>query len=124
MAILHKELSDSVIGAAMKVHNYLGSGLLESAYEGAMVIELHHRGLSVSRQEVFPLFYEGELAGAYVADIVVEKKVILELKSVQVLTPVMDAQLINYLRLSKVPVGYLVNFHGCRLEFRRRVVGG
>ncbi len=124
MAILHKELSDLIIGAAMRVHNHLGPGLLESAYEGAMVIELGRRGFEVSRQEVFPLYYEGELAGAYVADIVVEKKVILELKSVAALTPLMDAQLINYLRLSKIPVGYLVNFQGSRLEFRRRVVGG
>ena len=123
MAILHKELSDSVIGAAMKVHNYLGPGLLESAYEGALIIELKNRGLNVERQVVYPLYYLGELAGAYVADLVVDGKIILELKSVKELTGTMEAQLINYLRLSKVPVGYLVNFRNERVEWKRRVVG-
>ena len=120
--ILFKDLSDAVIGAAMKVHNYLGPGLLESAYEAAMVIELRRRKYTVQRQEVYPLFYEGEMAGAYIADLVVEGKIILELKSVKGFSPAMEAQLINYLRLSGIPVGYLVNFRYPRLEFRRRVV--
>ena len=120
--ILHKELSRTVIGAAMKVHNSLGPGLLESAYEGALVIELERRGLSVGRQVVSPLIYEGEMAGAYVADIVVENTVILELKSVKALSPVMEAQLINYLRLSRIPVGYLINFNRSRMVYRRRVL--
>jgi len=121
-AILHKELSDRVIGAAFKVHNVLGPGLLESAYEGALVIELKRRGLAVERQVVYPLIYEGEMAGAYIADIVVENAVVLELKSVKILTAVMEAQLLNYLRLSAVPVGYLINFRNPRLEFQRRVL--
>jgi len=120
--IIEKELSDSILGAVFAVHNSLGPGLLESAYEGALVIELKHRGLSVSRQHVYPLYYRGELAGAYVADLVVEGKVILELKSVKELTPVMDAQLLNYLRLSSVPVGYLVNFNSIRVSWRRFVM--
>lgn len=78
--------------------------------------------LSVQRQVVFPLIYEGEMACAYVADIVVENTVILELKSVKALSPVMEAQLINYLRLSRIPVGYLINFNGSRMVYRRRVL--
>ena len=120
--LIHGELSDEVLGGVFKVHNRLGPGLLESAYEGACEIEFRCRGLSVERQTVYPLYYEGELAGAYVADMVVEGKIILELKAVKVLTPVMDAQLINYLRLSRIEVGYLVNFRNERVEWKRRVL--
>ena len=120
--LIHRELSDEILGGVFQVHNRLGPGLLESAYEGACEIEFHNRGLSVERQAVYPLYYEGELAGAYVADMVVEGKIILELKSVKVLTPVMDARFINYLRLSRIEVGYLVNFRNERVEWKRRVL--
>ena len=121
--LVYKELSDRVLGAVFKVHNRLGPGLLESAYEGACAIEFRHCGLKVERQVVYPLYYEGELAGAYVADMVVDDKIILELKSVKTLTPMMEAQLLNYLRLSGLPVGYLVNFRNERVEWNRRVLG-
>ena len=120
--LMYNELSDRVLGGVFKVHNKLGPGLLESAYEGACAIEFHHCGLQVERQVVYPLYYEGELAGAYVADMVVEGKIILELKAVKVVTPVMEAQLINYLRLSGIPVGYLLNFRNERVEWKRRVL--
>lgn len=120
--LMHKELSDRVIGVLFDVHNSLGPGLLESAYEGACVIAFRHRGLSVERQAVYPLYFEGELAGAYVADMVVEGKLILELKAVQALNTVMEAQLLNYLRLSGISVGYLVNFRNERVEWKRRVL--
>jgi GxxExxY protein len=70
---------------------------------------------------VFALFYKGEPIGGYIADLVVEDKVILELKSVQNISPVMEAQIINYIRLSKVPVGYLLNFNGLKVEWKRFV---
>lgn len=119
--IIHKELSAVVLDAAFEVHRVLGSGLLESAYEGAYVVELRARGTSVARQVVYPLIYREEYVGAYIADIVVAGTVIVELKSVNVLTSVMEAQLLNYLRLSKLQVGYLFNFHNTRLEWRRFV---
>ena len=119
--LIHSKLSNTVLGACFSVHNILGPGLLESAYEGALVIELAHRGVPVERQKVFPVYYKGELAGAYIADIVVDGKIILELKSAVRLTGVMEAQLINYLRLSKVSVGYLVNFRNTRVEWKRFV---
>ena len=90
-SIIHKELSDTVLGAAFTVHNVLGPGLLESAYEGAICVELKHSGLGVERQPVFPLSYRGEYIGVYIADLVVEGIIILELKSVKVLSHVMDA---------------------------------
>ncbi len=122
--VAFKELSHEVLGAVFSVHNILGPGLLESAYEGALVIEFQRRGILFSRQKVYPLYYKGELAGAYIADLVVAEKIILELKSVRQLTACMEAQLINYLRLSKVPVGYLVNFRNTKVEWRRFIVTG
>jgi GxxExxY protein len=119
---LHKDLSYKVMGAVFKVHNYLKGGLLESAYEGALVIEFDRLGLKFERQKVYPLYYEGECAGAYIADLVVEKKIILELKSVKKLHGYMDAQLLSYLRLSGIEVGYLINFHYDRLRYRRLVL--
>lgn len=98
--IIEKELSNKVLGAAFAIHNSLGPGLLESAYEGAIVIEFKHLGLNISRQHVYPVYYRGELAGAYIADMVVEGKIILELKSVTQFSPAMEAQLLNYLKLS------------------------
>jgi len=120
--IIHKELSYEVMGAVFKVHSYLGPGLLESAYESCLVIELRRRGLKVSQQHVFPIYYYGEAAAAYIADLVVEGTIILELKSVQILTSTMEAQLINYLRLSKLRVGYLINLFGKRVVYKRFVL--
>ena len=120
-SLIHKELSDHVLGAAFAVHNALGPGLLESAYEGALCVELRHRGLRFARQEVYPLAYRGEYVGAYIADLVVESTIILELKAARALSPAMEAQLINYLKLSRLPVGYLFNFYGERVEWKRFV---
>jgi len=120
--LLFSQLSQQVLGACFSVHNALGPGLLESAYEGALAIEFQQQGLAFGRQVVYPVYYKGHMAGAYVADMVVADKIILELKSVQCLNKVMEAQLLNYLRLSKVPVGYLVNFNGERVVWRRFVL--
>jgi len=110
-----------VLGAAFTVHNVLGPGLLESAYEGAICVELKHLGLRVERQPVFPLSYRGEYIGAYIADLVVEGTIILELKAVKGLSPAMEAQIINYLKLSRLPVGYLLNFRNTRVGWKRFV---
>ncbi|WP_319476459.1 GxxExxY protein [Marispirochaeta aestuarii] len=121
--IAFKELSHQVLRAVL-VHNILGPGLLESTYEQSLVIELQRRGIPVFRQKVYPLYYKGELAGAYIADLVVDNRIILEFKSVRQLTCVMEAQLINYLRLSKVSVGYLINFCNTKVQWRRFVQTG
>jgi GxxExxY protein len=88
---LHKELSIKVLGMAFTIHNILGPGLLEHAYEEAFCIELKLAGINFERQKVFALFYKGEPIGGYIADLVVDDKVILELKSVQKFSPVMEA---------------------------------
>ena len=109
---------------AFAVHNDLGPGLLESAYEGAFCIDLTLAGIPFERQKVYPLYYKGRHIGSYIADLVIDNKIIVELKSVSKLTPVMDAQLINYLKLSTLKVGYLMNFNSVRLEWKRFVNQG
>jgi len=105
-------LTEKIIGAAMDVHSALGPGLLESAYEACLVFELIERGLSVERQKPLPLVYRGiTLDCAYRMDIVVNDDVIVEVKSVQKLDPVHEAQMISYLRLYGKHVGLVFNFN-------------
>ena len=103
------------------MQNLLGPGLVESAYEGAFCVELSQAGIPFERQKVYPLYYKGEYVSAYIADLVVDNKIIIELKSVTKLTTLMEAQLLNYLKLSHLQVGYLMNFNSLRLEWRRFV---
>jgi GxxExxY protein len=119
--LIHHDLSHKLLGIAFKVHNRIGCGLHESAYEEAFCIELASSGIRYSRQQVFPIHYSGQYIGTYIADIVVEDKVILELKSVRSLNPVMFAQVINYLKLSGLQVAYIINFHNLRVEWKRFV---
>ncbi len=121
--LIYKELSDVVLKGALTVHAKLGLGLglLEAVYEGAFVVELTRAGVHVERQVVYPVTYCGEYVGAYFAEIVVENTIIVELKSVARLNECMSAQVLNYLHLSGLPVGYLVNFHNINLEWRRFV---
>jgi len=104
-------ISSDIIGAALKVHTALGPGLLESAYEACLVHELRKAGLRVFRQVVLPLLYDGiEIDQGYRIDLLVEDLVIVELKTVEVINPVHEAQIISYLKLSKKPLGLILNF--------------
>jgi GxxExxY protein len=124
LQIYHQELSNKLLGMAFTVHNILGPGLLEAAYEEAFCVELGNAGIFFERQKVYSLTYKGVDIGGHIADVVVDNAVILEFKSVTKLNEVMDAQLINYLKLSKLQVGYLLNFHGLRVEWKRLVNSG
>lgn len=117
--ILFKELSDKVIGLGIKVHKELGPGLGEKVYETALCIELANFNIRFERQKEYPVYYCGQNIGVYYADIVVENCIVLELKAVSILTPIMETQLVNYLRLSKIRLGYLLNFNSYRLVFKR-----
>jgi GxxExxY protein len=119
--LIHAEISNKVLSAAFTVHSAMGPGLLEAAYEGAMIVELAYNGIPFERQKVYPLEYRGEYIGVYIADIVVENTIIIELKAVARLSEVMEAQLLNYLKISKLPVGYLFNFYNTSLSWRRLV---
>ena len=105
-------ITEEIIGAAIEVHKILGPGLLESAYEACLVYELTQRDLSVKRQQPLNLKYKGiELDCAYRLDLLVEDKVIVELKTVEKLTDVHTAQLISYLKIADLEVGLLINFN-------------
>ncbi len=104
------------------VHEELGPGLLEAVYESALFVELTAKGLRAERQVPFKVFYRGQEVGHYYADLVLEKRIIVEIKAVKQLNEVMVAQLMNYLRISKISLGYLVNFGGPRLEWNRYVL--
>jgi len=105
-------LSNQLIGAAIEVHRQLGPGLLESAYERCLCRELDLRGISYQRQKSLPLEYKGELLDCgYRMDIVVACKVVVEIKSVEKIEPIHDAQLLTYLKLSGYKLGLLLNFN-------------
>lgn len=105
-------LGEKIIGSAMRVHSVLGPGLLESAYEICLFHELGKAGLRVLRQVALPVVYDGlQLDAGYRLDIVVESKIVLELKSVDRLQALHTAQLVSYLRLGLYPLGYLLNFN-------------
>jgi GxxExxY protein len=110
-------LTRRVIGCAIEVHRLLGPGLLESAYEQALAHELSCAGLHFARQIQLPVNYKGlTLSCGYRLDLLVENRLILELKSVEALQAVHQAQLLSYLRLSGYPYGLLINFNSYRLK--------
>lgn len=110
-------LSSRVIGACIEVHRHLGAGLLESAYEECVFDELLAQGIACERQVPVPVTYKGRvLASPYRLDLLVDKQVVLELKAVEELKPVHFAQAITYLRLARVPLALVVNFHAPTLR--------
>jgi GxxExxY protein len=120
------QVSGIVVNAAMRVHSLLGPGLLESAYQACLAHELRRRGLTVETQLGLPVVYDGEkLDLGYRIDLLVENLVIVEIKSVDAIHPVHEAQLLSYLRLSGKNVGLLINFHVAHLrDGIKRVVDG
>lgn len=110
--LLLEDLSREVIGAAIEVHRELGPGLLESAYEACLCHELGLRGIKHHRQKEQPVTYKGLLVECgYRIDILVEDRMVLELKAVEALLPIHEAQLMTYLKLSKCRLGFLMNFN-------------
>ncbi|HET7273975.1 MAG TPA: GxxExxY protein [Longimicrobiaceae bacterium] len=105
-------ITGEIVDAAIKVHMALGPGLLESAYEACMCVELRRRGLRLRQQLKMPVLYEGlRIDIGYRIDLLVEESVVIEMKAVKRLLPVHEAQLLSYLRLSDRKVGLLLNFH-------------
>lgn len=119
--LLHKALSYKIVGAAMDVHSTLGRGFLEAVYEAALAHELSLRGIAFKTQQRLPVHYKGKLVGDYVADIVVEDKIILELKAIAKLAPVHKAQAHNYLAATGLSLAILLNFGAKSLEHERVV---
>ncbi|HWF06543.1 MAG TPA: GxxExxY protein [Candidatus Angelobacter sp.] len=110
--LIHEALTEQIIGAAMEVHKALGPGLLESVYEECLCYELHLRGLRFQRQVTVPVIYKGvSLDCGYRLDLIVEHTVILELKCVERVLAIHEAQLMTYLKLLDKPVGFIMNFN-------------
>lgn len=117
---LHSELTDKIIGCAYDVYNQLGYGFLEKVYENAMMIKLSQKELAAQQQVPINVHFEGHLVGEYCADILVNKRVIVEFKAVSALSKSHEVQLVNYLKATGVKVGLLINF-GEKLKVVRRV---
>ncbi len=110
------EVTEKIIGCAIEVHRQLGPGLLESIYEAALCIELELAGLKYNRQMIVPVLYKGQRIGEHRLDILVEGRVIVELKSVERMEPLFEAQMLSYLRLTGKKVGLLINFNNRLLK--------
>ncbi len=114
-----EKLTERIIGSAFEVLNELGHGFPEALYQKAPAHELAQSGISVEQQVPFEVRYKGVLVGNYYADIVVDKRVIIELKTVEKLVPAHVGQVLNYLRAGNLHVGLLLNFAKPKLEYRR-----
>jgi len=117
----YKEITEKIIGCAYTVYNKMGYGFLESVYEKCLLIELRKAGLKAESQQAITVYYENQIVGDFVADIVVEDSVILELKSVRRLAKVHEAQLVNYLVATGKEIGLLLNFGEQKVEVKRKV---
>lgn len=120
MSMLHEELTSKIIKAFYNVYNQLGYGFLERVYENAMMIELDELGLLMKQQEPIKVIYKEQMVGDYFADIVVENKVIVELKSADAISNKHEAQLLNYLKATDMEVGLILNF-GTKPQMARKI---
>jgi len=114
------DLCGQVIGLAMKVHSILGPGFLESIYQNALALELRRAGMRIEAEKAISVFYQGELMGAFLADLFVNDVLIVETKAIQALAKVHEVQLVNYLVATNIDEGLLLNFGTERLEFRKK----
>ncbi len=116
-----RELTEKIIGCAYHVYNKLGFGFLESVYEKCMLIELHKAGLTAEPQKSITVYYENQIVGEFKADILVNDKIILELKSVRRIIEAHAVQLVNYLVATGKKIGLLLNFGERKVEVKRKV---
>jgi len=121
MHLIHKDITEQVIGAAFEVHRELGYGFLERVYQRSMKIELELRGLKAEIESKIKVLYKGQVVGDYAADVLVEDLVIVELKIAKEYNPEDEAQLLNELKATGIKVGLLINFGRNKVEFKRFV---
>ena len=113
-------LTEKVIGAAFRVHNELGFGFLESVYEKALAIELYSAGVSFQTQAPIKVFYQSQIVGEFVCDILIDEQLIVELKSVSKISTTHEVQLVNYLTATKIDIGLLINFGPSKVDVKRK----
>ena len=116
-----KELSEKIIGCTYQVYNKMGFGYLESVYEKCLSIEFKKSGIKAEFQKLISVYYEGEIVGEFIADILVEDSIIVELKSVRRIIMAYEVQLVNYLVTTNKNVGLLINFGERKVEIKRKV---
>jgi len=117
----YKELTEKIIGCAFNVYNKMGFGFLESVYEKCLLIELSKAGLNAEAQKPITVYYDKQVVGEFVADIIVNDTVIIELKSASQIVRAHEVQLVNYLTGTNKPVGLILNFGPKKLEIRRLI---
>jgi len=117
----YRELTEKIIACAYRVYNKMGFGYLESVYEKCLLIELRKAGLQAASQEPILVSYENENVGTFVADIIVNEAVMLELKSVKKIVDAHEVQLVNYLVATGKPVGLILNFGEKKVEVKRKI---
>ena len=120
--ILYRELSYKIVGLAMQVHTELGYGFLEKVYENALVISLKENGIKAEQQFPIKVFFHKQIVGEYIADILVENSIILELKSQPNISDIHKAQTLNYLKATGLKLGLLLNFGKRKLESERLIL--
>jgi GxxExxY protein len=117
--LLHSDISEIVIGCCFEIMRELGTGFLENVYKNALFIAMKQKGLNVTAEQPFEVMFRNCKIGKYVADLIVENVIVVELKCCATLLPEHKAQVINYLKASWIPVGLLVNFGQQKLEYKR-----
>ena len=117
----YKDVTETIIGCAYRVYNKMGFGFLESVYEKCLVIELRKAGLNTESQKSITVCYDDEIVGEFVADIIVNDMIILELKSVRRVIKAHEVQLVNYLVATGKPVGLILNFGERKVEVKRKI---
>ena len=117
----HSDITEKIIKAAYAVHNTLGFGFLEKVYQNALAIEIRKAWMNVQQEHPIVVYYENIIVGEYFADLVVDEKIILELKAVKELSPAHETQLVNYLKATGMEVGLLINF-GHSVKVKRKIL--
>jgi GxxExxY protein len=120
--LLYKDLTYTIIGAAMEVHTVLGPGFLEAVYQSVLAHELSLREIPFQQQQCLSVAYKDTVVGEYRPDFIVDEKLIIEIKASKKLTEIDEAQLINYLKATGIRVGVLINFGAKSLQHKRRIV--
>ncbi len=117
----YEEITETIIGCAYRVYNKMGFGFLESVYEKCLLIELSNSGLTAESQKPITVYYHGIIVGNFIADIIVNDTIILELKSVRKIIKAHEVQLVNYLIATGKPVGLILNFSDSKVEVKRKL---
>lgn len=117
----HRELTEKIIGCAYLVYNKMGSGFLESVYQKCLLVELKRAGLKAESQKAITVLYDAEVVGEFMADILVNDLIIVELKAVRQIATAHEVQLVNYLVATGKPIGLLINFGETKVEVKRKL---